>query len=480
MGKANRERRRAKLKDRERKRRDFRRERGASGAGAGGQAGGRPDWQQDGAGGRRPSAADTAQQLIAGAVSAQFAGDQEALAWCVARLASAPGPMAGTAGWQRVTARGLFASLTAAVTESWRRGWQPAEVVRQVERHFGARHARLATDAVAAEMRGYPAATVDERWAAQLGALGAAAWWERDDEYLGQWQDRERLGREAAVSCALETAFALAALPEMSPLFPLPGTARRGAAASGQRPHAQRVDQRMLERVRALLAKAESTEFAEEAEALTSRAQELMARHSIDDALLAAAAERSGRAGPGEAAGRRLFADSPYEGAKAILLDVIASANRCRSIWHRKLGLCTVVGFPGDLDAVELLFASLLVQATTAMVAAGSRQDAWGRSRTRSFRQSFLASYAQRIGERLAQATGTAERQAAAEAPGTSLLPVLAARHRVVDESFEAMFPETMLASVGSVHDREGWITGRAAADLATLHGRREVTGDAA
>ena len=44
----------------------------------------------------------------------------------------------------------------------------------------------------------------------------------------------------------------------------------------------------MLDKVRALLAKAESTEFPEEAGALTSRAQQLMARYSIDHALLAA------------------------------------------------------------------------------------------------------------------------------------------------------------------------------------------------
>jgi hypothetical protein len=236
----------------------------------------------------------------------------------------------------------------------------------------------------------------------------------------------------------------------------------------------------MLDRVRALLAKAESTEFPEEAEALTSRAQALMARHSIDDALLAAEAERSGRAGPGDAAGRRMFVDSPYEAAKAVLLDVIATANRCRSIWLKNLGLCTVVGFPADLDAVELLFTSLLVQGTTAMVAAGSRQDALGRSRTRSFRQSFLAAYAQRIGERLSEAAGAAERQAAADTPGVNLLPVLAARHRVVDESFEAMFPDLTRFSAGSVNDGEGWIAGRAAADVATLQGRRAVTGDAA
>ncbi len=142
--------------------------------------------------------------------------------------------------------------------------------------------------------------------------------------------------------------------------------------------------------------------------------------------------------------------------------------------------MSTVLGFPGDLDAVELLFTSLLVQATTAVVQAGSRRDAYGRSRTRSFRQSFLTSYAQRIGERLTEAAGAAERQAVADSPGTSLLPVLAARHRAVDEAVGEMFPELTQHTVSSVHDREGWISGRAAADLATLRGRREVTGDAA
>jgi hypothetical protein len=266
----------------------------------------------------------------------------------------------------------------------------------------------------------------------------------------------------------------------MCPLLPLPGTVRRRARpATTATTHS--VDQRMLERVRALLAKAESTEFPEEAEALTARAQELMARHSIDEAVLAAAAaHRSGQSAPDEASGRRLFIDNPYEAAKAILLEVIATANRCRAIWHKPLGMSSIVGFPSDLDAVELLFTSLLVQATTAMLAAGSRQDACGRSRTRSFRQSFLAAYAQRIGERLAEATGDAERQAAADSPGTDLVPVLAARSRVVDEAFEAMFPGGTMFSAGSVSNREGWYAGRAAADMATLQSRREVTGDAA
>jgi Protein of unknown function (DUF2786) len=474
VGKASRLRHRAKLdREKERRRRQRRAGQGAPKRAGGPHAPDGPRWQQAGQGGAGPSASQRAERLVAEALLAQSGGDQETFSRCAAQLAAQP----GAAGWARIAERALLASLVGAVTAGWRQGWQPAEVVRQVGREFGPRHARLATDAVAAEMRGYAAATIDERWEAQLATLGAAAWWGGDDGYLERWRDRERIDRDAAVTCALEALFAFLTLPPLSLLCPLPGAARRGAMHP-ERTAGGPVDQRMLDRVRALLAKAESTEFPEEAEALTSRAQELMARHSIDDALLAAAA--SGPAGPGQASRRRLFVDSPYEAAKAVLLDVVAGANRCRAVWHKNLGLSTVLGFPGDLDAVELLFTSLLVQATTALVQAGSRRDPYGRSRTRSFRQSFLSSYAQRIGERLAEAAGAAERQAAADSPGTNLLPVLAARHRAVDDAVEEMFPELTRHALSSAHDHEGWISGRAAADLATLHGRRQVTGDAA
>jgi hypothetical protein len=120
------------------------------------------------------------------------------------------------------------------------------------------------------------------------------------------------------------------------------------------------------------------------------------------------------------------------------------------------------------------------VQATTAMMHAGAQRDAYGRSRTRSFRLSFLTSYAQRIGERLADSAGVAQQQAAAESPGTDLVPVLAARDSAVEDAVDEMFPELTKRSVTSGTDREGWLRGRAAADLAPLHGRREVTGDRA
>jgi hypothetical protein len=232
------------------------------------------------------------------------------------------------------------------------------------------------------------------------------------------------------------------------------------------------VDQRILDRVRALLAKAESTGFPEEAEANSAKAQELMARHRIDQVLLAAA----DRSGDDQPAGRRLGVDNPYEQPKALLLDCVAQANRCRSVWHKQLGFATVMGFPADLDAVELLYTSLLVQATAAMLHEGSRRDRAGRSRTRAFRSSFLTAYAARIGERLRTATETATRGAAAETGRGDLLPVLAAREREVDEAVAELFPELVSHHL-RVTDREGWASGTAAADRASLQLRERLTG---
>ncbi len=221
----------------------------------------------------------------------------------------------------------------------------------------------------------------------------------------------------------------------------------------------------MLARIRALLAKAEATGFPEEAEALTTKAQELMARHSIDEALLAA--RTHGADGPGA---RRIGVDAPYEDAKAVLLDAVASANRCRAVWDGDLGFTTVVGFEADLEAVELLFTSLLVQGTAAMTEAEAGQRAGGRKRTKTFRQSFLMAYAQRLGSRLAadtaRVTAEADTGAAGDAPG-GLLPVLAARDVAVTETAERMFPRTTTSRVRGVSDAEGWTHGTAAADRA-------------
>ncbi|HEV7763136.1 MAG TPA: DUF2786 domain-containing protein, partial [Acidimicrobiales bacterium] len=204
-----------------------------------------------------------------------------------------------------------------------------------------------------------------------------------------------------------------------------------------------------------------STTFPDEAEAFTAKAQELIARHAIDQAML--------DAGAGEpdlgTAGRRLLIDDPYAKAKSLLLNEVVAANRCSSVWHPDLSLSTVFGLPNDLDAVELLFTSLLTQATAAMVTAGRSLGPQGRERT--FRQSFLVAFATRIGERLSEATAS-EVDAARARHGDNVSPVLANREAAADAARSEAFPQlrTQRISTGNYH---GWVAGQAAADAARL-----------
>ena len=473
MGKASRQRRRNKEKERQRQRAA----RGAS-------------FQRPGLGyqqARRqvPAQKDIVFSLVAEAVQALCGGSQDAYGGYVRQLASERAP-----GWTQAVSRSLVEVLRLSVTAAWRHGWQPAELARHVRRELSDTHAAMAADMIVEEMRGYAAATVDPRWAAQVAALdatppqaaaaGSGAWWGSDAEYLGAWQGLAGdAGPRGAVATAIETLHVFQHLEVLERLLSLPGTAR--PAVREQTAQAGPADERLLGKIRALLAKAEATEFAEEAEALSARAQELMAKYSIDHALLAAETGRTEEPG-----GRRITVDNPYEAPKASLLQTVAQANRCRVVWSKELGLVTVIGFPADLDAVELLFTSLLVQANSAMLRAGAKRDAYGRSRTRAFRQSFLVSYAIRIGERLSEATGHAEQQAAAEQAaasgggggGTDLVPFLAARHQAVDDAVDAMFGDTLTTSRAvRATDAEGWHSGRVAADMASLHNHAQVVG---
>jgi hypothetical protein len=461
MGKADRRR----LK-RERQRERAAREPSAAGAGAASQAESRGRSSEN----RAPAEKALAAELIGEALGAAYAGHHEAYSGYLTQLADERTP-----GWTRAVSENLVEFLRATVQTAWQHGWQPAELARQVGRELSAEHASVVADMIADEMRGYAAGTVDARWAAQVAALNVLP--PGDTGRMEAWRLANLAGLRGAVANAIETLRALGRLPVLERLLPLPGTARPAARVRDQ--DAGPVDERVLGRIRALLAKAEATEFAEEAEALSARAQQLMAKYSIDHALLAA--QEGHPEAPG---GRRLAVDNPYDAPKVTLLQTVAQANRCRTVWLKELGLVTVIGFPADLDAVELLFTSLLVQADGAMLRAGGKKDSYGRSRTRAFRQSFLLSYAVRIGERLTEAAAHAEQEAVAEQQaaeqqqqgtaltgGKDLVPFLAARHRAVDDAVDAMFGDNLTRNRSvRVTDEEGWYSGRAAADLASLH----------
>ncbi|WP_316780041.1 DUF2786 domain-containing protein [Streptomyces sasae] len=326
------------------------------------------------------------------------------------------------------------------VAAAWRRGWQPADVVRLVRRELDDPHVGLAAGLIRAQVpddrpRG-------PRWKAQLDTLPD-----------GHARVGDRFSHATAV---LELYRLLLRLPALEPLD-----------EPGPRADAHRPESRTLTRIRALLAKAEATGYPEEAEALSAKAQELMARHSVDEALLAA-----GAPAPDAPGACRLGVEPPYEQAKAVLLDAVATANHCRAVWNEPLAFSTVVGFEADLEAVELLYTSLLVQATHAMTKAEAAQRAGGRRRTKTFRQSFLAAYAHRVGDRLAAAAESA----VAETGAADLLPVLASREVAVTGRMEQMFPETTTTRLRGVTDEAGWTEGTRAADQAQVRSRTQLS----
>lgn len=119
---------------------------------------------------------------------------------------------------------------------------------------------------------------------------------------------------------------------------------------------------RVLERVRALLAKAESTTFEAEADAFMSKAQELMARHNRSGD---AAGERSSLGPGGRCRARRVHIDDPYAPQKAQLLAAVADVNDATVVWHDPYGFRRRRRLPVELDLAELAFdRPLLVQMT--------------------------------------------------------------------------------------------------------------------
>jgi Protein of unknown function (DUF2786) len=144
------------------------------------------------------------------------------------------------------------------------------------------------------------------------------------------------------------------------------------------------VDTELLDRVRKLLAKAEDEGCTpHEAEALTAKAAELMARYGIDRALLGAR-----RPETDQPSDRVFDLDNPWAAVKAHLLAGLASALRCQCILlsRREPGSRVhVFGYLSDLERADILFTSLLVQMARALAAEpvpvfGGRAKAWRRS----------------------------------------------------------------------------------------------------
>jgi hypothetical protein len=367
-------------------------------------------------------------------------------------------------GEYRAYARELDVAADLAMNESiraaWEHGWHPSDLHEIACRKLELAEVRYLDEAIVLESRRYAAATLHPDWRTDIAGLSVTVGASTQPPQMWRWAASTGAEQSKALSVVLKLLNFLGRLPVLEVILPLPGAYRHTATAVSD------AGEKALGKVRALLAKAEATEFPDEAETLSAKAQDLMSRYSLKEALV-----HYDRGRKPAAAARRIWIENPYAAAKATLVQVVSRSNRCRAVWAERLGFVSVIGGDTDLDLVELLTTSLLVQANRAMLSAG--RDGSAQARSRSFRQSFLVAYAQRIGERLDSASASVTAEVKRDG---RLLPVLAANSRATEELTERLFPSTVPRSV-TVSNGAGWGAGRVAANIAVLDTRESIAG---
>jgi hypothetical protein len=224
---------------------------------------------------------------------------------------------------------------------------------------------------------------------------------------------------------------------------------------------------RLLDRVRKLLAKAEAEGVTPpEAEALTAKAAELMAKYGIDRALLAAQRPETDKPDS-----RLVDIYNPWGRVRAHLLCGLASALRCQPIQvtsDEGTLRVHIFGYASDLERTDLLYTSVLIQMWHGLVAA----EVPGRVRNvRAWRRSWLLGFAAAVTARVRAAEERAERSAsgAAGPSHSNAALVLADRSLVIRRNLAQAYPRTRTARTtytGSGYG-DGYAQGRRA-DIGT------------
>jgi len=202
---------------------------------------------------------------------------------------------------------------------------------------------------------------------------------------------------------------------------------------------------RLLDRVRKLLAKAEAEGVtAAEAQALTAKAAELMAKYGIDRALLAATQPETDK--PSD---RIVEIYNPWGRVQAHLLCGLAAALRCQSILVTAgSGLRVhIFGYDSDLERTDVLYTSVLIQMWHGLVAADVPADAYS---VRAWRRSWLLGFAAAVIARVRAAEQRAEQSASRATDGQSSRTalVLADRSMVIRQNVAQAYPRTRSARV--------------------------------
>ncbi len=204
------------------------------------------------------------------------------------------------------------------------------------------------------------------------------------------------------------------------------------------------MDDHRLARVRKLLTKAEDPGVTpEEAEAYTAKAAELIAAYGIDRALLAEADPTTDI--PGD---REIELEAPYAQEKATLLWAVARPLRCKGVLRTNYSTAVggeftkhltmhLFGYGSDLERLELLFTSLLLQLTGGL----ARTPVPPGEHVAAFRRTWILGFAAAVHTRLEAAEQRAAAPVGRAETGRSVALVLADRTATVDRLLQETYP---------------------------------------
>jgi hypothetical protein len=243
--------------------------------------------------------------------------------------------------------------------------------------------------------------------------------------------------------------------------------------------------ERWIDKIQALLAKAEGTDNEAEAETFTAGAMNLMIKHAVEEAELQGRCQSP----MDKIVKRRIHFGGIFARSYRDLMAGVGRALGFKTVFHNtygKSGLeATWVGFESELDDGEVLLTSLQIQIARLMPKAVKEYEeerGWPMAKQEKYvwRRSFIEMFDLVVCRRLQE---TRKRVIDEHDKDGSLLPVLANRETLVEQEYAQMFPNLRAARTSSrqYHSGGGGAGGNAgrAADIGTpqVANRKAITG---
>ena len=231
----------------------------------------------------------------------------------------------------------------------------------------------------------------------------------------------------------------------------------------------------ITDRIAKLLAKAESTQYPAEAEALTQKAMALMAKHAISEGMVKARAEVETGIKE-EVETRRYDVPSPYSEERFLLFNSIARVMGARAFYYRQRRdgtktalnirqhhtMAAIVGYAADIDRIIELFESLIKQEEAARKFEVEARYFESMGEKKVFSKNFIKGFTWQVYDRLQELY-----REEVESTGAAL--VLVDRQSRVEQAYNELNLQAAPTSNKQV-DYSGARAGRAAGQRANLN----------